>query len=81
MKHQINAKANCEKKTTVANECLGPRLASRQFSSPMNPVESTLPVAAVTTDVVPQAADACDWIHEMQDGRIVTSHPRVGRGA
>jgi lipoprotein-releasing system ATP-binding protein len=22
-------------------------------------------------------ADACDWIHEMKDGRIVTSHPRA----
>jgi lipoprotein-releasing system ATP-binding protein len=24
----------------------------------------------------PLIADACDWIHEMQDGRIITSHPR-----
>lgn len=22
-------------------------------------------------------ADACDWLHEMKDGRIVTSHPRA----
>jgi lipoprotein-releasing system ATP-binding protein len=24
----------------------------------------------------PLIAEACDWIHEMQDGRIITSHPR-----
>ena len=24
-------------------------------------------------------ADACDWVHEMKDGRIVTSHPRGQR--
>jgi lipoprotein-releasing system ATP-binding protein len=24
----------------------------------------------------PSIAEACDWIHEMQDGRIVASHPR-----
>ena len=24
----------------------------------------------------PAIAEACDWIHEMQDGRIVASHPR-----
>jgi len=24
----------------------------------------------------PVIAEACDWIHEMKDGRIVTSHPR-----
>jgi lipoprotein-releasing system ATP-binding protein len=24
----------------------------------------------------PTIAEACDWIHEMQDGRIVASHPR-----
>ena len=21
-------------------------------------------------------ADACDWVHEMKDGRIISSHPR-----
>jgi lipoprotein-releasing system ATP-binding protein len=26
----------------------------------------------------PLIAEACDWIHEMQDGRIITSHPRGG---
>jgi lipoprotein-releasing system ATP-binding protein len=24
-------------------------------------------------------ADACDWVHEMQDGRIIASHPRGER--
>ena len=24
-------------------------------------------------------ADACDWVHEMKDGRIVTSHPHGQR--
>ena len=24
----------------------------------------------------PEIANACDWIHEMQDGRIIASHPR-----
>ena len=24
----------------------------------------------------PKIASACDWIHEMQDGRIVSTHPR-----
>jgi lipoprotein-releasing system ATP-binding protein len=24
----------------------------------------------------PAIASACDWIHEMQDGRIVSTHPR-----
>lgn len=24
----------------------------------------------------PTIAEACDWIHEMQDGRIIASHPR-----
>jgi lipoprotein-releasing system ATP-binding protein len=24
-------------------------------------------------------AEACDWIHEMKDGRVVASHPRGGR--
>ena len=24
-------------------------------------------------------ADACDWVHEMRDGRIVSSHPRGQR--
>ena len=24
----------------------------------------------------PEIAEACDWIHEMQDGLIVGSHPR-----
>ena len=28
----------------------------------------------------PAIAEACDWIHEMQDGAIIGSHPRV-RGA
>ena len=27
----------------------------------------------------PAIAEACDWIHEMQDGRIVASHPREAR--
>src|SRR5882762_6360823 len=26
-------------------------------------------------------ADACDWVHEMQDGRIIGSHPRGQRGS
>src|SRR5213592_5029744 len=25
----------------------------------------------------PVIADACDWIHEMKDGRIIASHPRA----
>ena len=25
----------------------------------------------------PTIAEACDWIHEMKDGRIIASHPRV----
>jgi ABC-type lipoprotein export system ATPase subunit len=25
----------------------------------------------------PAIAEACDWIHEMADGRIVSSHPRL----
>ncbi|MFN2541227.1 MAG: ABC transporter ATP-binding protein [Chthoniobacterales bacterium] len=29
----------------------------------------------------PTIAEACDWIHEMMDGRIVASHPRGQRGA
>ena len=29
----------------------------------------------------PAIAEACDWIHEMKDGRIVASHPRGTRGA
>jgi ABC-type lipoprotein export system ATPase subunit len=24
----------------------------------------------------PIIAEACDWIHEMKDGRIIASHPR-----
>jgi lipoprotein-releasing system ATP-binding protein len=28
----------------------------------------------------PAIAEACDWIHEMMDGRIVASHPRGQRG-
>jgi ABC-type lipoprotein export system ATPase subunit len=24
----------------------------------------------------PEIAEACDWIHEMQDGLIIGSHPR-----
>ena len=27
----------------------------------------------------PEIAEACDWIHEMQDGLIVGSHPRGRR--
>ena len=27
----------------------------------------------------PVIAEACDWIHEMQDGRIIASHPRGQR--
>jgi lipoprotein-releasing system ATP-binding protein len=27
----------------------------------------------------PAIAEACDWIHEMQDGRIIASHPRSSR--
>src|SRR5438128_7828507 len=27
----------------------------------------------------PLIAEACDWIHEMQDGRIIASHPRGQR--
>jgi lipoprotein-releasing system ATP-binding protein len=27
----------------------------------------------------PAIAEACDWIHEMKDGRIVESHRRIGR--
>src|SRR6202795_2844620 len=27
----------------------------------------------------PAIAEACDWIHEMQDGRIIASHPRGQR--
>jgi hypothetical protein len=26
-------------------------------------------------------AEACDWIHEMKDGRIVASHPRGMRNS
>src|SRR5213594_3145764 len=29
----------------------------------------------------PLIAEACDWIHDMQDGRIVASHPRGTRGS
>src|SRR5213080_2969977 len=29
----------------------------------------------------PVIAEACDWIHEMKDGRIVASHPRGTRGS
>ena len=28
----------------------------------------------------PAIAEACDWIHDMMDGRIVASHPRAQRG-
>src|SRR5437870_799044 len=28
----------------------------------------------------PVIAEACDWIHEMRDGQITTSHPRRGLG-
>jgi ABC-type lipoprotein export system ATPase subunit len=24
----------------------------------------------------PSIAEACDWIHEMKDGRIIATHPR-----
>jgi ABC-type lipoprotein export system ATPase subunit len=27
----------------------------------------------------PAIAEACDWIHEMKDGRIIASHPRGTR--
>jgi lipoprotein-releasing system ATP-binding protein len=27
----------------------------------------------------PAIAEACDWIHEMKDGRIIASHPRSSR--
>ena len=29
----------------------------------------------------PVIAEACDWIHEMKDGRIVASHPRGTRSS
>ena len=29
----------------------------------------------------PAIAEACDWIHEMKDGRIIASHPRDPRNA
>jgi len=29
----------------------------------------------------PVIAEACDWIHEMKDGRIIASHPRGTRGS
>ena len=29
----------------------------------------------------PAIAEACDWIHEMKDGRIIASHPRTARAA
>lgn len=29
----------------------------------------------------PEIAKACDWIHEMQDGRIIASHPRGARSS
>jgi lipoprotein-releasing system ATP-binding protein len=29
----------------------------------------------------PVIAEACDWIHEMKDGRIVASHPRGSRSS
>src|SRR2546426_2390850 len=29
----------------------------------------------------PVVAEACDWIHEMKDGRIIASHPRSTRGS
>jgi len=29
----------------------------------------------------PAIAEACDWIHEMKDGRIITSHPRSARSS
>jgi ABC-type lipoprotein export system ATPase subunit len=28
----------------------------------------------------PAIAEACDWIHEMQDGVIIGSHPRGSAG-
>jgi len=29
----------------------------------------------------PAIAEACDWIHEMKDGRIIASQPRDPRNA
>jgi ABC-type lipoprotein export system ATPase subunit len=29
----------------------------------------------------PEIAEACDWIHEMQDGQIIGSHPRGQRAS
>jgi lipoprotein-releasing system ATP-binding protein len=29
----------------------------------------------------PAIAEACDWVHEMQDGQIIASHPRGSRNA
>jgi lipoprotein-releasing system ATP-binding protein len=29
----------------------------------------------------PAIAEACDWVHEMKDGRIIASHPRATRTA
>src|SRR5207247_6455928 len=29
----------------------------------------------------PVIAEACDWIHEMKDGRIIASHPRAARSS
>jgi lipoprotein-releasing system ATP-binding protein len=29
----------------------------------------------------PAIAEACDWIHEMKDGRIIASHPRGSRSS
>jgi lipoprotein-releasing system ATP-binding protein len=29
----------------------------------------------------PIVAEACDWIHEMKDGRIIASHPRSNRSS
>ena len=37
--------------------------------------------AALIVTHNPQIAERCDWIHEMQDGVVVGSHPRSGRSA
>jgi ABC-type lipoprotein export system ATPase subunit len=29
----------------------------------------------------PAIAEACDWIHEMKDGRIIASHPQGTRSS
>jgi len=44
--------------------------------SGMSNVESVLRSFVIHNPVI---ADACDWIHEMRDGRIVESHRRNAR--